>query len=293
VLAGRHGPARLAALAEKLVDHPDSYASDAATGALGDLVRMGLLDKAGRKGWRRFVHRLYAPLLSRYGFDPRAGAYAADPPERAQRRAQIVGRLVGAGHDRALRARLTKAARAYLGGDTGALDAAWFGPAFAAWLDAGKLPAARRLVDRALASEDPLLRPAALAAAATSGAPDVARWLLALDDARLRPSEQRDLLRGVILTPATRDIGYDWLRAHLDELTSGAGGIFYAARLPQLLSRFCSTDRADAFARELRPRFAGKPGALELERAIERVRDCGVLHDRRGTRISAEFARLK
>ena len=76
-------------------------------------------------------------------------------------------------------------------------------------------------------------------------------------------------------------------------MTKGAGGIFFAARLPQLLSRFCSVARADEFARDLRPRFAGKPGALELERTIERVRNCGVLHDRRGDQFDVEFARLK
>jgi aminopeptidase N len=294
LLAGRGSVTRLAALAEKLVHHPDSYASEAATDALGDLAAMGVLDEAGRKGWRRFVGRLYRPLLAQYGFDPRAGAYAAENPERAQRRAQIVARLAGAAKDRALRGRIEEAARAFLAGDSAALDPTWFPLAFEIHLSGGKLATARALVDKALASEDPVFRPAALAAVSTSGSKTVASWLLdGLNDPRLRPSEQRDLLRGVILTAATREIGYAWLTAHLDALSSGAAGIFFAARLPQLLSRFCSVERADAFARDLRPRFAGKPGALELERAIERVRDCGILHDRRGDQISAGFARLK
>ena len=38
--------------------------------------------------------------------------------------------------------------------------------------------------------------------------------------------------------------------------------------------------------------FAGKPGELELERTIERVRNCGLLRENWGTEISAEFAAL-
>lgn len=292
--AGRMGVAPLARMAEKLVNHPDSVASDAATEALSDLVRGGLVDEAGQKGWRRFVSRLYAPLLAQYGFDPRAAAYAADAPERAQRRVQIVSRLAGAARDKTLRARISAAVQGFLGGNAQGLDRAWYGLAFGVHVEEGKLPAAKALVDKALASEDPTFRPAALAAVAGSGSNEIASWLLdGLKDQRLRASEQRDLLRGVVMTAATRDVGYAWMRAHLDELTTGAGGIFFAARLPQLLSRFCSVEKANEFARDLRPRFAGKPGALELERTIERVRNCGVLADQRGKAISAEFAKLR
>jgi aminopeptidase N len=294
LLAGRAGATKLAVLAEKLIAYPDSYASDVATGALGDLSGIGMLDNAGRRGWRRFVKRLYAPLLAQYGFDPRAGAYAADAPERAQRRVQIVARLAGAARDKGLRRQLEAATRDFLGGNAQALDQSWLGLGLDIHLAKGKLPAAKALVDKALTSEDPAFRPAALGAVAGSGSKDVAAWLLnGLKDTRLRASEKRDLLRGVILNTSTREVGYTWLRAHLDELTTGAGGIFFAARLPQLLSGFCSVQRADEFARELRPRFTGKPGALELERTIERVRNCGILRDKRGDEISAEFARLK
>ena len=94
-------------------------------------------------------------------------------------------------------------------------------------------------------------------------------------------------------TGATREIGYAYLRAHLDELTSGSNGIFFASKLPQFLARFCSVDRAEELGRDLRARFAGKPGALALERTIERVRNCGVLRDKRDSAISAEFARFR
>ncbi|MEJ5977184.1 M1 family metallopeptidase [Novosphingobium sp. PS1R-30] len=294
VLAGRGNATRLATLAERLVHHPDTYASDTATDALGDLAAMGLIDDRGRRGLRRLVERLYRPLLTQYGFDPRAGAYAAEAPERAQRRVQIVARLAGAGRDKALRSRIAAATRAFLAGDDKALDRAWYGIGFEMNVAQGKISAAKVLIDKALASEDPAFRPVALAAAANSGSKDVANWLLnGLSDRRLRASEKHDMLRGVLLTGQTREIGYTYLRAHLDALTSGSNGIFFASKLPQFLARFCSAERADEFARDLRPRFAGKPGALELERTIERVRNCGLLRDKRETAISSEFARFR
>jgi aminopeptidase N len=294
IKAGRARIGKLVSLAEVLANHPESHASEAATESLGDIAALGLLDDAGRTGWRRFLTRLYRPLIAQYGFDPRVGAYAAEAPNRTQRRVQIVTHLAGSARDEALRAQLNAATRAYLGGNSQALDPSWFGLAFYVHLAGGKLPAAKALVDLALGSEDPVFRPSALAAAAASGNKDIGAWLLdGLDDPRLRASEKRDLMRGVILSAGTRDLGYAYLHRNLDALTGGAGGIFFTARLPALLSGFCTIERADEFARDLRPRFAGKPGALELERAIERVRNCGVLKDQRGKQVNRDYARLK
>ena len=100
------------------------------------------------------------------------------------------------------------------------------------------------------------------------------------------------MIAGILVTPETREVGYTWLKAHLDEMLNGAGGIFLAARLPSTLAGFCSVDQAKEFE-ALRPRFAGRSGALELERTIERVRDCGVLKDARGAELSAAVAKIK
>jgi aminopeptidase N len=293
VLAGRASVKQLGELARQLVRHPDSYASDAAASALSELAASGVVDNAARRGWRSFRGRLYGPLFKAYGFDPRAGAYAREDPERSQRRAQIVARLTGSSRDGKLRRTLGQAVEAYLAGDRQALDHAWFGPAFDIHIAHGGADAAKAMLERALASQDPLFRPAALDAVASSGIKSVAHWLLYdFNDPRLRKSEKRDMLRAIINTRATRDVGYQWLRENIDKLTSANGGIFFAARLPRLLDRFCSTAEADEIAREFRPRFAGKPGELELERAIERVRNCAALRDAWGDEISAEFKDL-
>ena len=43
----------------------------------------------------------------------------------------------------------------------------------------------------------------------------------------------------------------------------------------------------------LRAKFAGKSGALELERTIERVRACGKLKDARGAELTAAITKLR
>ncbi len=289
--AGRASSGQIAELARRVVNHPDSYASAAAGDGLAWLASAGLIDDAAMPAYRAFVDRLYAPLLARYGFDPRTGAYAGEDPERAQRRAQLVGRL--SARDAALGLQLGNAAKAWLGGDAAALDPAWYGDAFGVHVTKGGIDAAKALVERALASQDPVFRPAALAAAAGSGKEDIARWLIEeLKDERLRPVEQRALLRDILQVGGTRELGYKWLRENLDAMLEG-GGIFFAARLPQLLNGFCSVDRADEIARDLRPRLAGKPAELELERTIERVRSCGLLKDARRDEVSREIAKLR
>lgn len=292
--AGRASPAQLAALGRKLVVHQDSYASAVATRELGSLLGAGFMDDAATASFRRYTERLYRPQLRALGFNPRAGAYTGEAPERSQQRQQIVARLAGIGRDPALRQQLRDAAAAYIKGDKAALDPAWFGEAFEAWLAQGGLDAAKQLGQAALASQDSDFRPQALVAVATTGDPIIARWVLdEFKDERLRRSEAQGMVRGVIQTGETRDLGFEWLKRNFDRLMDGSAGIFFASRLPGMLNGFCSVARADEVANELRPRLAGKTGALELERTIERVRGCGLLKDARGAEVSQAIAKLR
>lgn len=291
--AGRVTADQLIAGSRALAANPDSYASGDAIGALQAMADRGVIAASAKPKFRAFVDRLYAPQLKALGLDPRAGAHAADDPEKQQRRVQLVELLAGTARDATLRAQLSKAVDAYLGGDQGALDPALFGAAFDAWLGEHKLDGAKTLMEKALASEDPLFRPSALAAIGTSGDAATAKWLLdEFQDKRLRQSEKLNFVRYVVYTPETRDWGYAWMKAHLDELLNGGAGIFFGARLPQMLGNFCSVAAADEFD-GLRAKFAGKSGALELERTIERVRACGKLKDARGAELTAAIAKLK
>ena len=291
--AGRANVGRLARLARKLVRNPDSYASGAALRPMGWLAENGFVAESARPTLRRFAARLVAPKLAELGFDPRAGAHAADDPDRAQARVQAVNLMAGTARDAQVRQRLLDAARAWLGGDEKALDPVWFDLALSAHVEDGGMMAAQALASRAVASEDEVFRDAALGAVAGSGKKDIARWLLEdFRDDRLRPAERRGLLAGVLGSAGTRDFGYGWLVANYDRVRAGSG-IFLAARLPQMLGGFCSVERAADMARDFRPRIGSGPGALELERTIERVHACGVLKQARGSEVTAAVARLK
>ena len=293
-MAGRADAGQLAALARSMVRNPDSYASSAAFGGLQALYDWELMDGPAKAAYRKFVDRTYQPIAARLGFDPRTAAYAGEASERSQARQQAIAMLASVAKDVPLRAKLSAAAAAFIGGDETALDAAWYGEAFDPWLDAGGPAAAKTLLEKALSSQDAVFRPAALGALASTGKVETAKWLLdVVKDSRLRLSERLNLFRGVVQTPGTREWGYTWMTAHLDELLAGGAGIFFASKLPQMLAGYCSTQKADAFARDLRARMAGKVAELELERTIERVRSCGVLKDARGAEVSRELAKLR
>ena len=290
--AGRASAGQLLAAAEKLSRNPDSYASDAGIDSLAGLFNTGMLTAEGEAGYRRFVGSVFGPRLQTMGFDPRAGVYAKEDPEMSQHREQAVWRMALTARDPALRDALAKAGSAYLSGDVKALDPAWFDAAFRVMIDQGGLNAAKALAEKALGSQNPLLRPAALGAIGSSGNGDVARWVLdSFSDARLRRSERYGLIGGVVTSRDTRELGFTWLQAHSSELFGGSGGIFMASRAPRMVSGFCSAQRADEIAALLRPQLAGKTGALELERTVERVRSCAVLKDKRGAELSAAFAK--
>ena len=293
-LAGRASPGQLIAAAERLSRSRDSFASAASMRGLNGLFGGGLLNAEGEAGYRRLTMRLAAQRLTALGFSPRLGAYTGEAPETSQQREQAVFGAAITARDAGLRSQLGTAARAYLAGDSAALDPAWFDAGFAVLIDEGGLPAAKLLAQRALASQDPLFRPAVLGALTGSDSAAVAKWVLNdFTDAKLRKSERLNMIRSVVSNRSSRDLGFDWLKAHIDELTGGGSGIFFTARLPGIVGGFCSAARADEVAALLTPKLAGKTGALELARTLERIRNCAVLKDQRGAELSAALAQSK
>ena len=291
--AGRATPEQLIAGARQLAANPDSYASRSAMTALNGFHDAGMFTAEGEAGFRRLIEGIYRPKLAAMGFTPRTAAYSGEDPEKSQQREQVVGQLAINARDPALRGQLASAGRAYLAGDTKALDPTWFRLAFSIIVDEGGLDAAKQLAERALSSQDPLLRPSALDAVASSGNVEIGRWVLdSFTDARLRRSERLGLIRTVVSDTGTRELGFAWLKVHFDELAGGGGGIFFTAGLPRTVAGFCSGQRADEIAALLGSKLAGKTGALELARTIERVRSCGVLKDTRGAALSAALAKI-
>ena len=290
--AGRASPAQAIALAEKLKANPDSYAAGSSMDLLASLRRAGFFDEEATAHYRRWVGELSRKDFDALGFDPGAGAYAGADPAELQRRERAVDDLAFA-RDPVVEAALDKAAAAYISGDTAALDPAFMGLALDTFVRKGGLAAAKTLSEAALKSEDPVFRPAALGAISGSGDTAVATWVLAdFTDKRLRASERLYAVLGVAGTPETRDLGYDWLSANLKDLMAGSGGLFFAQAAPGVLGGYCSADKASEIGRRFRSLFAGTPGALALERAMERVRNCAALKAARGAEINSAVREL-
>lgn len=275
--AGKTDAASLIAAAKTMAANPDSNVAVGGGFRLSGLRATGLIGAGALGDYRRLLGSIYAPKLAEIGFDPAAGAHRADDPDRQKLRQDLVRLLASQARDETVRAKLAGAGDAYLAGDAKALDQAFLVPALSIAVEKGGLAGAKTLMEKALASEDATFRPRAIQAIATSGNPDIARWVFDFADKRLRPTERISLITGLATTIETRDMAADWLLANYDRIAAG-NGIFITSRLPAALGTQCSVDRAREIAAKLGPKVkALGAGELEFERVVERIRHCGDL----------------
>ena len=152
----------------------------------------------------------------------------------------------------------------------------------------GGVATARKLINLALGSEDPVVRQSALRAAASSGRADVATYLLGLEDARLRSYDRLALIGTLATSEGTVEQTGDWVLAHYDQLLAGGSGVFITSRLPGTLSYQCSAAQATRIEQVLGPKVrAAGAGVLDFERLVEQVRHCGDLKAARGAQLGA------
>ncbi|ATE67248.1 peptidase M1 [Rhizorhabdus dicambivorans] len=288
--AGDVAPSLLLDAARAMAGNDYSVAAVEGGSRLVGLRLRGQIAGDALPGYRAFMAQVYGPRLAAIGFDPRAGAHQADNADRQKLRADLVSLVAGEAEDKPLRARLSKAAAAWLGGDQAALDQAFLGAGFSAYLAEGGDAALATLFDKAMASDDTLFRDNALGAMGAVDRAAAGRWLLArLDDKRVRASDRVNLLVSLAQQPETRDMAYDYAVANYDRLASG-NGIFSVSRLPGLPGRYCSVEKAAAIEAALRPYILKQQrGALSLDRTVEQVHSCGILQAKRGAEISAMF----
>lgn len=285
--AGKAPAAALIDEARAMAANPDASASVDPAGKLSGLHGVGLIGPTSEPAYRALMASIYGPRLASIGFDPKFGSQAQDSPDQQRLRQRLVGVLAFEAHDPSVRAKLKSAGEAYLAGDKKAVDPAFLGAALAVVAEDGGLPAAKKLVDLGLSSEDGDVRANALGAAAASGHADVASYLLALNDRRFRSFDRIGMVAELIGTPETRAMTSDWIFANFDKLTSG-NGIFLTSRLPSLFSSQCSTEAADRLERTLGPKVMQlNAGVLEYQRTLERIRDCAVLRQAKAGEVAA------
>lgn len=276
----------LVAEARAVLSNPYSAAAADPGARFRSLVKLGVIDPADIPAYRRMIEALYGPKLAAMGFDPKAGAYAGEDADRQKLRAQLV-RLVGLdAADPVIEKRLADAAKGWLAGNKDALDRGYSPNAFAAYLAVEGLPAAQRVLERALAGDDPYFRAVAMDTIGRSGNPAIAQWFLdRLDDKRLHASERTRTVRLLLADAATRDLGYRALLSRFDELSKGSFN--RGADLMSAPAGFCSIEAAAMIEHDLRPKVAQyETGSLALDRTAEQVRDCGALKQAKGRELA-------
>jgi aminopeptidase N len=285
--AGKADAGTLFTAAKAMVANKDSNVAVDGGQRLAGLRAVGLIGEASTADYRKLMSAIYMPKLAEIGFDPAAGAHKADDPDRQKLRQDLVRLIAVQAHDEAVRGTLLAAADSYLAGNAKALDNAFITSALMLRVEKGGLPEAKAMLERALASEDPIFRPRALQAIAVAGNPDIARWVFALNDKRLRPTERVALISGLAGTIQTRDMTADWILANYDAIAKG-NGIFISSRLPSVLSTQCSAERSRDIATKLGPKVkALGAGELAFDRTVEQIRHCGDLKTAKSGEIAA------
>jgi hypothetical protein len=291
--AGKAPASLLIDEAKAMAANPSAAASVNPGGKLAGLHSAGLIGPPSEQAYRALMDSMYGPRLASIGFDPKFGAHAQDTPDQQQLRQRLVVLLAFDAHDPATRAKLKAAGEAYLAGDEKAVDPAFLGAALAVVAEDGGLPVAKTLVEKGLSTEDGDVRSAELGAAAASGHAEVANYLLALNDKRLRSFDRIGLIGELIGTPETRELSTNWIYANYDKLASG-NGIFITSRLPGMFNSQCGAAAADRIEKTLGPKIIKmNAGVLEYRRMLERVRDCGILKQAKSAEIAAALAAAK
>ncbi len=288
--AGKAPSSALVDEAKAMAANPSAAASVDPGAKLSGLHSAGLIGPASEAAYRALMGSIYSPRLASIGFDPRFGAHSKDTPDQQRLRQRLVGLVAFEAHGPAVRTKLKAAGDAYLAGNRNAVDPAFLGTALSVVAEEGGLPAAKMLVAKALSTEDSDVRQAELGAAAGSGHPDVATYLLGLHDKRLRSFDRLGLIGELVGTPETRELTTNWIFANYDKLSSG-NGIFIASRLPGMFNSQCGAAAADRVERELGPKVMKlNTGVLEFRRTLERIRDCGILKQAKSAEMAAALA---
>ena len=156
--AGKAPASWLVEEARAMAHNPDATASVDGGQRIAGWRGRGLIGPDALPAYQALMASIYTPRLAALGFDPTAGAYAAEDPGKQKLRQQLVGLVANDARDAATRAKLKAAGERYLGGDQKALDPSFVGAALGVVAQDGGLPTVRMLVDKGLASEDPSFR---------------------------------------------------------------------------------------------------------------------------------------
>jgi aminopeptidase N len=204
-----------------------------------------LLTPEERRGYRALMGSIYGPRLNALGTDLTAGAYAADPAPRSDLRVSLTFLVALEARDSALRARLKAAAKAYLDGETQALDPAFRGFALRVAAQDGDLAFLNRLKDALQQSVDPLFKYDAALAIGSVDSAALADAALAMATSQAIESTLATRIVTMASTqPGSRAATLAYVEQHLARVLE----LFPPAWWPSLVKMFDGYCDADAAA---------------------------------------------
>jgi aminopeptidase N len=281
--AGKASPGLLLQATARFAAHPDwSVATDNAWRWL-NLRNSGLVDEATADVLRKRLAEIYEPKLKDLGFDPKKGAYASEPLERAELRSRIVSILAAGAKSRDVRAILDRAAKDYLSGNQKALDVSYLEVALQVRVQEGGREVAKALFERVIDSDDATLRQAALSAVGESANKETAAWVVQqILDPRLVEREKSQLFSALLAAPQTRDLAFTWLEARVSQDPTTRRTFWHAVSA----APFCADEWRDVETL-LTPLSTDPRKTLGIDRALEKMRDCVALRTARGNEVAA------
>jgi aminopeptidase N len=282
--AGKASPKLLMQAMIRFAAHPDwIVATDNARRWLS-LRNSGLVDEATDHALRKKLEQIYGPKLKDLGFDPKKGAYANEPLERAELRSRIMTILAAGAQSPDVRTVLDRAAKDYLSGNQNALDVSYLQVALQVRVQEGGRDVAKALFERVINSDDATTRNAALSAVGKSANAETAAWLLEeILNPRLVEREKSQLFSALLEAPQTRDIAFTWLKGRLtQDATTTRETFWYAVSA----APFCSEEWRDIEAM-LTPLSSDPRRTLRIDRSLETMRDCVALRTARGNEVAA------
>ena len=152
-----------------------------------------------------------------------------------------------------------------------------------------------RLVEQALASEDPQFRDAATGALARVEDPILVEKLQdELLAGNFKASEFRRIVARQMVRQATTEATYSWIKENFDAVMENLPQTLTGNLIPRLGSSFCSVDGADRWQAFIVSHAEDFPGyERDLAQATESARLCAALRSASADDLIAAFAELK
>jgi hypothetical protein len=254
--------------------------------ALGDYV----LEPGQLPAYRKLMLSIYGPRLAALGFDPRAGAHGKEAAEPQSLRQSLVPLVALEGREPKVRAQLSAAGVAALGGDMRAVDPAFRVVALSVAVQERGEPFLRQLKEAMVKSTDPLFRAHASIAMGAGDTPALAQAALDLSMSEgMQPFDTLTIIYYLSSHRRVRDLVVRHVNTNFEKLMNVLPG-FARSQMVLFYGALCTKEDADNVENWIRPKLAALGGGeLELDQTKERIRLCVALKEKKGTEIAAEL----